>query len=223
MAETINASVSGIDGSGKSTTVGLVSQMLAKEVRVGVLASSDGTCCVLEGDKKRFVLPGVSSKLIDLYRKGQRLGNRLIVFEAAMKLLAMREKTIRPFMVENFRPDVVLSDRDVLVDSIVLFDSYWSGRLPMWSMVSVVEAVAGESVTDELYLLSLRPETAFKRICGEKGDDHESLESLRRMSGKYPGVIAGLIGMGKIKQWRTTDAEQPSQDVAWEIFQALVK
>lgn len=223
MSEKIfTASITGIDGSGKTTTVNAVANLLSGTYSVGVLASLRNFSYVFHKGEQKFLFPELSSKIASLYEKGQDY-NPLALFASCISHVVLQGRLIEPHIIRNYNPDFLITDRNRLVDSIIMFMTYGITGIPMRVMASVVEAIGGKSVTDDLILLTVDLETAHRRASrGKRSDNHESRENLKKMEALYPMVIALLASMGRIKTWTSIDSEVNPQEVVYQVVYSRV-
>ena len=205
----MRVSFTGIDGAGKSTTAQLVARMLAnKGKKVGFLPSIGLTPYIIENRQEEHLFCEASNKIASLYKEGQEEHNVLKIFASSILFVAMQGRVWEPNLIKNYHPDIILQDRDRLVDSIIMFLMYGMKGLPISLMTSVVEAVAGKNTTDDLFLLTPDPMTAWNRIKDGKTDGHESLDKLEIMASQYPFIINALISMGRITKYISIDTKE---------------
>lgn len=216
MSEVYTTSIVGPDGSGKTTTVDTVASMLGKSYSVGVLASLRNPSYVIHKGNQQLLFPTLTSKVAMLYEKGQD-HNPLALFASCLIYIAMQGRLIEPHIVKNYHPDVLLQDRHRLVDSIIMFRHYGVRNVPFNIMTSAVETIGGKNVTDDLILLTISPEMAYKRSLQKKksykkSDNHESLQTISKMIALYPTVINYLVRMGRIRNWGSLDTGTLNQN-----------
>ena len=85
--------------------------------------------------------------------------------------------------------------------------------VPINIMTSAVETVGGKSVIDDLILLTISPEMAYKRsLQKKKSDKHESLQTISKMIALYPTVINYLVRMERIRNWASLDTGTLNQN-----------
>jgi len=202
-------SITGIDGTGKTTAVGLVGGLLSQAGCVGILASMGSPSFVLAGGRKIDLYGPETDRVGRLYRQGQEANHKFVTLLAMMAHGILQGRFIVPKMTREFNPHHIISDRHPLVDSVVLTRRYGAPNLPITGVVKLVESIGGRKLfIDDLFLLTAKPETAADRIAhGPTRDGHESIASLKFMAGIYPKVIADLTSLKKIGNSTVVDTE----------------
>lgn len=219
----ITASITGIDGSGKTTTANTVARMLSETYSVGVLASLRNFSYVTHNGKQEFLFPELSSKVALLYEKGQG-HNPLALFASCISHVVLQGRLIEPHITRKYDPDFLITDRNRLVDSIIMFNFYGITGIPIGVMATTVEAIGGKSTVDDVILLTVTPEKAHIRAKrGKKFDNHEYIESLIKMANIYPWIIVSLKSMGRIKTWTSINSEENQQaSVSQAVYSRLI-
>src|SRR3989344_7517295 len=202
-------SITGIDGTGKTTAVGLVGDLLREVGCVGVLASVGSPSFVWVGGRKINLYESETDRVGRLYRQGQEADHKLVTLLAMMTHGILQGRLVVPKMTSKFKPEHIVSDRHPLVDSVVLTRRYGAPNLPISWVIKLVESIGGrELFIDDLFLLTARQETAAKRIAqGPTQYGHESITSLKFMAGIYPKEIADLKSRRKIRNCAAVDTE----------------
>ncbi|MBI4225877.1 hypothetical protein HY612_02080 [Candidatus Roizmanbacteria bacterium] len=221
MSEKIyKASVTGIDGSGKTTTVHAVASMLGKTFSIGVLASLSEPSYVVRRGEQTVLFPDLASKVLALYENGQEHHNPLALFAAFLSHIFVQGRVIEPYIIKNYDPDYLVQDRHRQIDSVIMSHFYWLGGIPSRAIVSMVEAVGGKGIVDDVVLLTVSPETASLRVKRKTTSDyHESIENLKRIANLYPAVITQLALLGRINTWTCIDSEiNPPTMVSHAIY-----
>ncbi|MEK7154891.1 MAG: hypothetical protein AAB697_02065 [Patescibacteria group bacterium] len=217
--------VSGIDGSGKSSAVDGVSKLLVDDKQsVGVLSSSGTISYVYSGREKKPIYLQITQKITALYKAGQESGNHMLVLASLFEYLLLRERFIRPCM-EKLSLDCIVGDRDPFVDSIVLLESYLRINFPPRVMAKTLESIIGNHPARILFLLNISPEVAFARRKSETGnlDIHERPDRLKRMSERYIPTITAMERCGKVSEHIEINTEESNRShVVGEIYSGII-
>lgn len=217
-------SITGIDGAGKTSVVNALATLLSPHYSVGVLTSIRATPYITLGPPPRidYFFPLASRRITHLYNRGQELSNKLLVFAAFISRTILEGRFVRPSMLKNHNPDFILCDRDRSVGPLVAFWQYGFRGVPVSLMLAVVESLAGKTVTDDLYLLTVRPEIALRRLA-TKRDHHETIETLSKTAREYPQLIRAITAIGRVKNSRTINTEgRMLHEISHEIYQNIL-
>ncbi len=225
MSELIKASITGIDGSGKSTATEKVASMLGERHAIGVLSTLNYPSYLLHKGTRKLLHAEFSEENYRLYQKAQLADKRLIILYTLIAHTIAQGRFIEPAMERNGDLDFIIGDRDRLVDSLVMFGNYAFPGLPIGLMARVLEKTTGQSHTDQLYWLQIDPLVAKSRKDKlRKEDGHESLEALKKMSRSYKPIIQALLRMGKIDDVAFLDTKaNDSETIAGIIYRRLIK
>ena len=220
------SSITGRDGTGKTTAVDSVSQMLAKNHRVGVMTSLRSPSYLLINDQKRLLFPNLTNKIAKVYDRGQGSNNTLTILGSLFCHILLQQRFIEPKMARDYNLDFIIRDRDPIADSIVMFMVYGMRGLSIRLMMNVVEAVVGKKVrTDNLFLL-----TAQSKVLSERNrkniklDKHESPETSEKMAMLYRIVARSLMDLGRIGNLTNINTgENDQKSTAQKIYGELIK
>ena len=220
------SSITGPDGSGKTTTVETVAQLLGQTHLVGVLTSLRTAPYVVFQEKKHYLFQNETARIKSVYETGQRLKNTPIVFVAFMARAILEGRFIQPKMKQQDKPDFLIQDRNRSIDPIVLFWTYVTKGLPVSLMMHTIEALTGRQFVDNLFLLTVDdPKVAIKRLeRGEKQDHHETEDNLKKMQGNYQTLAPMFVSRGRIGQIVTIDTVKNDQSaVAKIVYQKIIQ
>lgn len=202
----LTASITGIDGAGKSTVSEIVTSQLPSDLRIAKI--SRPVYSVTEGNKDlRYVgLMGVVDKLHA--RADARRSKRLSLAANALDVV-VQGRVIEPRLSRRVNANLVLGTRDYIIDPSV-YAVYYSrllARRPVEQRLAFFQKLTGSKLRDVVFLLTVPPDEAVARIerrmaeeaSGESNSSrqkwkhmHEREDHLERLQAEYYTAIATL-------------------------------
>ncbi len=160
----LKVSLSGIDGSGKSTSASEVSRRLASE-GFTVVHALRRAYVDRPGRAREFFADRVHDLVDRAHRGLDRRGWRTGVGVTNV-LYARIWRAVEARAIERFRPDVVLNGRSAVLDSAVYAPFYFpvSAALPAAWRLALSEVVASPVPADLCFLLDVPAAVAHRRI-----------------------------------------------------------
>lgn len=229
MAEILRVSVTGIDGSGKSTVTDLVARNLGENSRVARVAIP--AYSIVNGERRnRFST--LLSVVDGLHRRADETGNPNIVMAANALNVLLQGRVIEPYAVHKIQPNIIIGSRDYLIDPSVyaIFYSPRLARREMGRRLELMQQLTGLKHRDIVFRLTLPPQEAAKRIAARIADQtpdssrdgrrrwphmHEGPDNLRRLQSEYDSALREVarrtdtriveIDTSKIDQYEVAD------------------
>lgn len=230
MSRPLRVALSGIDGSGKSTSASAVSRRLAGEGYV-VVHPLRRAYVDRPGREREHFGDRVHDLVDRAHRALDRAGSRAGVGLTNV-LYARIWSAMQAWAIERYQPDIVLNGRSASLDPAVYSPFYFpfSRALPPASRIRLSRSIGGVPPSDLHFLLDVPADVAHARIlaridheraCG--ADDREkwthmhetpaALADLRRRFARcvqaMPGPVVHL------------DAIQPQEEIVEEIVTAI--
>lgn len=176
----LKVAITGIDGSGKSTTLGMVVDDLKQDNRIAK-ATNRPVYSVINGQKEYHyrALIGFIDRLHGLADQSR---NPNLVFAVNTVHVMLQGRLIEPTLMHRVRPTLVLGARDLLVDPAVYAVCYSPplARKNMSDRVSFLKRLTGAPYRDIIFFLTVPPEEAVARIEGRIRAENESIEPIER-------------------------------------------
>lgn len=173
----LKASITGIDGAGKSTATDLVAGAIGTECNV--VRVSRPTYSIVEGEKRDHyqAMLGLLDKLHELADVTQMRG--AIMATNALNVI-MQGRMIEPHMIYANNPELVLGSRDYIVDPSVyaMFYSPTLAKMSMTDRIDHMQDITGLEFRDVIFFLTVPPEIAIQRI-------EQRIESESKKRSKY--------------------------------------
>ncbi len=176
----VRASITGIDGAGKSTTLALVVDDLKQDNRI-VKATNRPVYSVVGGTKEYHYRRLIG--LIDmLHGFADQTHNPNYVCAVNAAHVVLQGRIIEPTLERRIKPTIVLGARDLMIDPAVYAVCY-SPRLARKNMsdrISFIEQLTGAQYRDVIFFLTVPPEEAVSRIEGRIEAENASLAGVER-------------------------------------------
>lgn len=229
-------SITGIDGSGKSTATDAVALELGKHYRVARV--SRPAYSVVNGVKNPYYqrLLGAIDSLHATADKTENL--RYVLWVNALHV-ALQGRVIEPGLIKKAKPDILLTSRDYIIDPAV-YTSVYAPKYSAQNMVRKIkhmQRITGLSYRDVVFLLTVPPDVAMKRIeqriAKEKLNPgaaerekwlhvHEEPETLGNLQSGYFNALKIIQALSEKTQIEIVDTYQQGEDeVAKYILIAL--
>lgn len=231
----LDVTITGIDGSGKSTTISHLVDKLASEY---VVAHSGRPSYIVGPDMdKREYLFESSLGLIDrMHGMGDKLESRTAIALANIVNVIMwceRHNKI----VKDYNPDIIFSGRHRIIDSAVYSVYYFplANKLSHNMRTSIAEKIISADESDLLIYLDITPEISVQRIENRIEVEnkktglvrpkwkhmHENPEDLAYLRHEYELVLGHYDELG----WdiRKINVEEMSQEDVVDIIEELIK
>jgi len=230
MGQPLKVSLSGIDGSGKSTSASAVSRRLADEGYTVVHALRRAFVDRPGREREYFAdrVHGLVDRAHQAFdRRRSRTGVGLINLAYARLWRAIEARAVR-----RFRPHVVLNGRSAVLDPAVYAPFYFpmTGALPAAWRVSLSAFIVRPEPADLRFLLDLPATEAHERILArivaerrEGAADREKWTHMHETPAELAGLRAGFrrcasVMPGPIIQ---LDAGRPSAALVEEIIEKI--
>lgn len=195
----LTASITGIDGAGKSTVSEMVTASLSPDIRIAKISRPVYTVTEL-GKEMRYVR---LMKAVDkIHGIADRRTSKKLSLAANAVDVILQGRLIEPGLIKDINPELVLGTRDYLVDPAVYATFYsrlLAGRTTE-RRVNVFQGITGSSIRDIIFFLTVPPDEAVARIerrmeaekVGEKNPSrlkwrhmHEEVEHLENLQAEY--------------------------------------
>jgi thymidylate kinase len=196
------ASVTGIDGSGKSTTTLRAIHSLSHHI--SACKTGRGPFFIWNGDISPC-LPKTSDffenlfRRVDATKKRQRIGLTRLLF-------VLFQGWLEPYMIKKYRPELVVGTRCMIIDSTIYGDFYYpwiSRRMVTESKLRYAQLCSRLPFRDLYFFLDTPIEAAMERIYRRISDDHPEITygrdywlhlheyegSLRLLDQKFRGTL----------------------------------
>lgn len=159
----LTASITGIDGAGKSSVSTIVTNQLPCDVRIAKISRPVYSVTDGKTQPKYTRMMGVVD-MVHAFADEKRSKN-LSLAANAIDVVA-QGRIIEPGLIRNVRPQLVLGTRDYLIDPSV-YASYYSKFLSGRSMetrLDFFKRLTGSSIRDVIFFLTVPPDEAVARI-----------------------------------------------------------
>lgn len=160
----LKVSITGIDGSGKSTTLGMVVEHLKHDNRI-VKASNPPIYSVVGGEREYHYRRAI--RTMNLLRElADQTHNRVYASAVNAAYVLLQGRIIEPTLTHKVNPTIVLGDRDLLIDPAV-YAIYYSPQLaqkPLGGRIDFLKRLTGSPHRDIIFFLSVSPEEAMRRL-----------------------------------------------------------
>jgi thymidylate kinase len=166
------ASVIGIDGAGKSTTISDTVSNLSTDYRVAKL----GRPIYIEEDRNRGYMFGSTTGFIDmLHSTFDRFSSKTAVLLVNGLNVAVQQNLERR-VIEQWSPDIVISSRDMTVCPSVYITYYFpsSKKISTELRIRIFESFRKLGYPDQLFYLDVDPKTADERITERMCREHDA-------------------------------------------------
>lgn len=235
MERPLRASITGIDGAGKSTVSSDVVKNLGKDYCIGkivrpVYVSINGV------EEKKF------SRLLRVVDIAHGLGDiaqsrRLSLAANAIDVVT-QGRIIEPHIEKTINPDLILGARDYLIDPSV-YAIYYSpriARLPMKERIDFFQKLTGTDVRDIVFFLTVPPEEAVERIerriqAESSGESkslrpkwkhmHENVEDLTNIQREYYFALKEIEVRGSPKIVIIDTSDRSQEEVSTYVADVL--
>jgi len=195
----IGMSITGMDGSGKSSAYGAFVETIPKNltvVRVGRF------CSVIRSGEEKIIGKNISKVLDSFHTWTQDTKKkRIVAFANAMWVLyswRFQEKKL----TKEFRPDLVLALRDPYIDPIVYAAYYipsFFGSRSIEEQMRILKGLHGAPINNTVVFLDVEPDVAVERINKRLLDEANSRETVERAERLHLHENQiGLVGIRKI-------------------------
>lgn len=197
--------ITGVDGVGKSTSTWYALERLAKE---------DGLTIVKPNPPAEVITPdGRINQYVGLYSLVDRIHgfidryqNKTLVLLVNTFRVAVQGRIVEPRMINLYSPDVVVSTRDLIIDSAVYQVFYTPKELlrPAQQRINRAKMISGSPYRDLIVLLTVDPSEAVHRIERRIEEEkqkapvtqrihwvhlHENEAALQLLQAEYYGVL----------------------------------
>jgi thymidylate kinase len=217
--EPVRISVIGIDGSGKSSTTLKAIYSLSHHIPIcktgrnpfSIWAGNISPCL-----PKTAIFFESLFKRIDATKRRQWIGLTRLLF-------VFFQGWLEPYMINKYRPGLVMTTRCMIIDSAIYGDFYYpwiSQRIAIESKVRLAQQYSRLPFRDLYFFLDTPIETAMERIYKRISDGHPEItygrdywlhlheheESLRELDRKFRGtlIIAQRMAPFKVVEIDTT-------------------
>lgn len=222
--------VTGIDGSGKSTTVEKVVNNIGGELRIIKPGPSRPVYSVVDG-KKQYHYRELIRMVDALHGFADRLGNSNCVCAVNAFHVLVQSRIVEPRLTETIKPELVIGARDSLIDPAVyaIFYSPKLASLDIPSRISFLERLTGASFREIIFFLTINGQEAVNRIDNrmrvEQKDTsqverakwrhmHETMSNLDRLNQEYCQVIKEVQRRSRAKVFEINTGLLPQDEVA---------
>lgn len=189
----IRASVTGIDGSGKSSAVNGAIGLLQNERRI-INPSECPVYSVIDSQQK-FHYQVMINALYRMQGIADRAGIPQAVSSVKAVHVALQGRYIERRLIRKIHPDLVIGGRDMHIDPAV-YAIFYSGRLGKKTVnerLNTMERIVGPHNRDIIVFLTVSPQEAMRRISnrlneqrsGRGHDIHEDAKSLQQLQSEY--------------------------------------
>lgn len=230
----LTVSITGIDGSGKSTVSQGVSHELGRDFRLAKV--SRPTYSVVEGEKQ-FHFQEMIRKIDQLHAIADRAKNKPLSVTANAVNVILQGRVIEPTVIDRVRPDLVLGTRDLLIDPSVyaIFYSPILGKRDMDTRISFFQKLTGAEVRDVIFFLTVPPDEAVSRINKRIADEsrgattdrskwrhmHEHADYLDQLQNEYYDALDVVELRGTPNIYEIDTSYLPQAEVEDFITQTL--
>ncbi|MFH1211224.1 MAG: hypothetical protein V1645_04910 [archaeon] len=224
------ATLSGIDGSGKSSALDQLSRRLSHDGYTVAHTLRPFYIDMPKGRRERYA-QRYEETMDCLHQVADKLKQKTFIGMINVIHHCGVSKIIEDYAIKKFKPDVVLAGRDTLLDPFAYSAYYFSftKSLPVWIRKRVDELM-NKSRADMTFYMDIDPDLAYerilKRIEKEKKESnelrekwahmHENPKDLRFLKQEFETAI-DLFGKGGQVIVRI-DASKPLDDIVEEIF-----
>lgn len=229
--------VTGIDGAGKSTIVGIIAEQMCREYRVVKPGPSRPVYTIVDGEKQyhyRWII-GLIDRLHGLADKTKK--PEFIGAVNAINVI-LNGRVIEPSLVRRFQPELVLGARDFYIDPAV-YSVVYQRRLasePMKKRMDFLKTITGAPFRDVVFFLTVPPEEAVarieRRIAKERQDSgaserekwrhmHEDPVTLARLQSEYYDALGELQNRSPVQIYEIDTNGMPQVRVAEFIATAI--
>lgn len=175
----LEVTVTGIDGSGKSTTISYLVDRLAKDY---VVAHSGRPAYIFgpEMDQRKYLFENSINSIDKVNELGDMIESKTAVAMAnIVNVLAWgrRHKKI----IKEYAPDIIFSGRHRTIDSAVYSTYYFPGtsNLPHTMRTTIAEEITRTGQPDLLVYLNITPDAAVRRINDRIEKENQETELVR--------------------------------------------
>lgn len=198
----LNISITGIDGCGKSSTIAWVVNNLAQDYTIAKIGKPSYIQWI--NSTKEDLSYNRSNIIGDISIYAQKTQLRPIVALTNILYVINQNQLIKNTIV-NYHPDMIIYDRDRIVDSLV----YWSYYIPPTKHISLklrtkaIELISWAKLPDLLVYMDIEPDLSIQRIslrsqeAEENMSIHENLHNLIELKKYYEDILSYLY-------WHTT-------------------
>jgi len=237
---TYKATLSGIDGCGKSTAIDNVSRDLAREGYT--VAHANRPFFVETGCEKQYKFSSLVSFVDYLHRKADDAERRF----AVTVINGLYQTTIRPlseaYVKYRYNPDVIINGRDSNLDPTV-YSTYYIptlGKLSPLSRSMLFSFLIQTQRTDVIFYFDIDPAVAHERITKRIEKEkkagvvnrkkfhhmHETPEGLKFLREQYEVSVDALgkkHNMNIVRINALSTEEDVSRDILYYVKNALVQ
>jgi thymidylate kinase len=167
-------SVIGIDGSGKSTTTLRAIHFLSHHL--SVCKTGRGPFFIWKGDISPC-LPKMADFFENLFRRVDATKKRQWIGLTRL-LFVLFQGWLEPYMIKQYRPELVVGSRCMIIDSAIYSDFYYpwvSRRLATESKLRYAQLCSRLPFRDLYFFLDTPVEAAMERIYKRISDDHPAI------------------------------------------------
>lgn len=230
MSVEIRAAITGIDGSGKSTTASMVAEKIGRDLKVVEPGPSRPIYSVVRGEK-RYHFERLIRTIDQFHSIADRTQKPEFIGAINAVNVILSGRVIQPSLVRRFMPDVILGARDYYVDPCVysiIYQPRLAGK-PMDERISFMGKVTGVPICNMLFLLTVSPEEAVlrieKRMAKEKSEAgtsyrekwrhmHENLKSLASLQSEFYVALEAIQAISPVQVFEINTQKMPQLEVA---------
>lgn len=175
----LTASITGIDGAGKSTVSELVTETLSKDVQIAKLSRPVYS---VKGGVKTAEYTKCMAVVDRIHEFADKRENRQLSLAANALDVILQGRVIEPGLRKKVNPDIVLGTRDYLIDPSVysIFYAGFLGKKPPEERLEVFQKITGSRVRDIVFFLTVPPNEAVERIEKRMAEEREKSENVMR-------------------------------------------
>lgn len=192
---TLKASISWIDGCGKSSTIAWTTESLGQEY----LIAKVGRPSYIFGPSnlKEEINNNISSK-IEKYRPivNKRWLRPIIAWLNAV--FAINQWIITENILKDYQPDILINSRDTIIDSIVYSSFYIPPTRHIGTNIKInaLQYLTQSQLPNMFIYMDIDPENSIERIIKSWRplDRHETVENLTNLRNHYEEIMSYLYG-----------------------------
>lgn len=216
----LDITILGIDGSGKTTLAESAARILSRDYSVVTL-----------GREAHLWKHGLSTRIFAEEDESIKSMSDINPVRRAYRRIAKTFWWPRRLRLTStiHAPDIIIQDRDQIIDPVVLASSYIPGsmRIPMLVRMNVMKTVTRGKLPDIALYLEITPGTAYSRLCSRSDSNaeglstHENISSLELMAHQYAESAEHLKSLGVEVETISTQANSIKQTLV--IFQGIIR
>lgn len=218
----LSVSITGIDGSGKSTVMNSLAEDLGQDINL--LRISRPTFSIVEGEKRNHYTSLLRS--IDaLHHIADKTASPSCVLAANTVNVVLQGRVIEPSLIRSQNPELVVGTRDYLVDPSV-YAIFYSPRLadkPMDERLKLMHRITGLPYREVIFFLTVPPDEAVARIEKRIQEERQKTTGVEREKWRHLHEYPDHLEMLQKEYYHAFDVvkDQSAQTLVYEIDTTL--